>query len=438
MAKCPIINDDGNPKNLLAIKYEDLKQLEDYEEGYVAEYKGTFDDNVKEKLPKIIASFANASGGWVFIGINDDGKYEGIPSTRSDFSQTISQIIKAHITPMPIVNTHFVKNGDSGKGVLILEVLEGTFPPYIADGRVSYRVCSSSNREDPYNADADARVLLELHNKAKRFEEELNEFNRRTICFPSSKNGYTFPIFNIYIKSLYPKTSYWLRISDLENLYTLLSDTFKKCLGTSCYFQDSSRSIIARPCIIDSTNPCIYTVQLYYDGSIKLTTYFDTLHDEQLKEALQTIKENTRLDCTDRALFIDGLKAFTFGSGLCLLAKYLLQNMPERFRSDDFAFCTEFENTEGVMLYFDDANYIPYIKEIGIPFFATYSEKSEVHFASDFKNKAEWTIEQSLLPNFLSSCSFPISSPNRKVKNLLSKLIHQEVFSRFLGNCSVC
>jgi hypothetical protein len=34
------------------------------------EYKSTFDDNVKRKLPKVLSSFANSYGGILIIGIN--------------------------------------------------------------------------------------------------------------------------------------------------------------------------------------------------------------------------------------------------------------------------------------------------------------------------------------------------------------------------------
>jgi len=41
-----------------------------FEEGLRVEYKSTFDQNVKDKLPKIISSFANSHGGVLVIGVN--------------------------------------------------------------------------------------------------------------------------------------------------------------------------------------------------------------------------------------------------------------------------------------------------------------------------------------------------------------------------------
>ena len=65
----PFRNEQGQPKDLADVTYADLSQLADLEEGYVLEFKRTWNDHVRKKIPKIIASFANSRGGWLVIGI---------------------------------------------------------------------------------------------------------------------------------------------------------------------------------------------------------------------------------------------------------------------------------------------------------------------------------------------------------------------------------
>ena len=65
----PFRNEQGQPKSLDEVAYADLAQLKDLEEGFALEFKRTWNENVRAKIPKIIASFANSHGGWLVIGI---------------------------------------------------------------------------------------------------------------------------------------------------------------------------------------------------------------------------------------------------------------------------------------------------------------------------------------------------------------------------------
>jgi len=94
--------------------------LEDVDEGYNIEYKSEWNDNFKKKhLAKVITSFANTEGGWLFVGVDDAGKYVGIEKQRTGFSQQIGQILKTSVSPYPTFETKFVKEKGSNKGVLL-------------------------------------------------------------------------------------------------------------------------------------------------------------------------------------------------------------------------------------------------------------------------------------------------------------------------------
>ena len=89
----PFRNEQGQPKSLDEVAYADLAQLKDLEEGFALEFKRTWNENVRAKIPKIIASFANSHGGWLVIGIADDNKAVcPVPKQSADFSQIFGEL----------------------------------------------------------------------------------------------------------------------------------------------------------------------------------------------------------------------------------------------------------------------------------------------------------------------------------------------------------
>jgi predicted HTH transcriptional regulator len=41
-----------------------------FDEAYRIEYKSTFDTNVRDKIPKVVSSFANSHGGVLVVGVD--------------------------------------------------------------------------------------------------------------------------------------------------------------------------------------------------------------------------------------------------------------------------------------------------------------------------------------------------------------------------------
>lgn len=54
----PFRNEQGQPKDLADVTYADLAQLADLDEGFVLEFKRTWNENVRKKIPKIICEFS--------------------------------------------------------------------------------------------------------------------------------------------------------------------------------------------------------------------------------------------------------------------------------------------------------------------------------------------------------------------------------------------
>lgn len=98
----PFRDDSGTPKELADVTFADLAQLRDYEEGFALEFKQTFGESVRRKIPKIVASFANSRGGWLVIGISDaDRRVCPVPRGTADASQVIGELCRQHVSPAP-------------------------------------------------------------------------------------------------------------------------------------------------------------------------------------------------------------------------------------------------------------------------------------------------------------------------------------------------
>ena len=51
----PFRDDQGRPKAIANVTWEDLSQLSELEEGFALEFKQTFGPSVRRKIPKIVA-----------------------------------------------------------------------------------------------------------------------------------------------------------------------------------------------------------------------------------------------------------------------------------------------------------------------------------------------------------------------------------------------
>jgi hypothetical protein len=58
-------------KSISNLNFEDVEEFcARFHEDIRVEYKSTFDNNVKAKLPRVLSSFANSYGGILIIGID--------------------------------------------------------------------------------------------------------------------------------------------------------------------------------------------------------------------------------------------------------------------------------------------------------------------------------------------------------------------------------
>jgi hypothetical protein len=91
---------------------------------------GDGDRDYRKALASTVAAFANQHGGWLVIGVSNDGQIQGIGTDRTLDQATvqISSLVRTMVTPLPEfdVTTHEVH----GHHVVLVTVEPGSIPPY--------------------------------------------------------------------------------------------------------------------------------------------------------------------------------------------------------------------------------------------------------------------------------------------------------------------
>ncbi|SDZ90640.1 AlbA family DNA-binding domain-containing protein [Pedobacter hartonius] len=110
-------------------------------EGYNAEFKISVPSKVKE-LTEEICAFANAAGGTLLIGVNDDNELKGVHIDNAKRSAIQNSI--REITPM--LDTSFSLVEVDGKIIAVIEVPSGMNKPYVLSGAIYVRVGPNSQK----------------------------------------------------------------------------------------------------------------------------------------------------------------------------------------------------------------------------------------------------------------------------------------------------
>ncbi|WP_353189204.1 ATP-binding protein [Pandoraea pnomenusa] len=125
-----------------------FEQIKASEEGWFVEFKAACPDS--QKLAKSVSSFANAYGGVLLIGVQEDAKTRRFerfsPVTRDDADSTITrlrQAIEAHLQPCPYFETRALEIPEvhtdiAERWIVAIRVPKGKHPPYLHSSGVVY------------------------------------------------------------------------------------------------------------------------------------------------------------------------------------------------------------------------------------------------------------------------------------------------------------
>lgn len=419
----PFRDDQGRQKTLSEITWNDLAQLTDLDEGYVLEFKQAFTTTVKRKIPKIIASFANSRGGWIVIGIADDThRICPIPRAQADFSQTIGEICRRHITPAPAFDMRFLSDpAQTDQGVLIIQVAEGAFPPYVADGVVEIREGSTSGP-------ATGSALVELYSKATRRQADITEFCHRTVYIQEP-----VPLFDLYFYQLGRESNEVASREIVNGRAATMTKAFS-AQGLSCHVQHAHDSLIFRASIaFDGTIPHS-VIELFGDESIKLTVPAVLLDEQERMEATDALHDAMTQVASFAGAHADAVKN---SQARIMSARDTLRRVTRmaavldrymRMRGgawQTYAVAYELENMAGIVLWSDDPIYLKYVAGHGPLFCGTTDCRSRVRYLDDGEHDS-FRARQFAGSHFFEACGLPLGSPNIEDNKLVDALLRTE------------
>jgi len=178
---------------------KELKFILQEGEGQFIEFKESFDS---KNLSKEIISFANASGGKIYLGVADSGEISGVKITNKLKSQI--QDIANNCDPPAVIAFEEFEN------ILIIEVKEGKNKPYSCSAGFYMRVGPNSQKMK-----RDEILKLAIKGGKIRFDEQ--------ICEDFDFKDFDDEKFEYYLKL--SKISYNLEREDiLKNLKVLTAD----------------------------------------------------------------------------------------------------------------------------------------------------------------------------------------------------------------------
>lgn len=172
-------------KHLDAVIGDDLIVLREVDEGWFVDYKSQAIKPVE--FGKVLSSFANQFGGWVFVGVEEGpnkslraAAFPGIPT--ADVPQIMVAIregVAAHVST-PVFFQHKIIDGPVAsiglpdrQSIIILNVSEGENPPYVhSSGRIYRRIADSSEPK----VETDRSVLDEMWKRSERITARLKEW----------------------------------------------------------------------------------------------------------------------------------------------------------------------------------------------------------------------------------------------------------------------
>lgn len=158
-----------------------------FNEGLRVEYKRDFDPSVREKLPKIVCSFANSHGGVLILGVRTvngvpEAPFEGFePQPREELPLTVENICLKNIYPPVLPRTSVVQSDVNDRIFLVIEVEESGEAPHAIENSTKVYV-STGNAANPYDL-ADVELILELVKRRK----EPAELRDRLHAFAASR-----------------------------------------------------------------------------------------------------------------------------------------------------------------------------------------------------------------------------------------------------------
>lgn len=197
---------DNNQIEFNNIEYDDLKILKEISEGFCVEYKSEYVPSViNKKIPQSITSFSNDRGGWLFVGVSNDGQLLDIEKPNGDIYESICQSVSSKVFPFPKFVARFIENPNKPNyGIIVCQIFRGADKPYVFDGTIYAR---AGNINDPQPA---GRPSIDL-----MYRESLGFSNLKVKCYYSDYEN-QFMLTNKHYIDFKPRCKNLFAVSSLD------------------------------------------------------------------------------------------------------------------------------------------------------------------------------------------------------------------------------
>ncbi len=412
----PFTDDEMFPKNVFQINFQDLYLLENknIDEGIFIEYKEELSPSVLDKIPKIITSFANENGGWLFIGINDERQITPIP--ERNFENDINNKLNSATSPIPHCIIRFLKdNPTNNVGVLVIWTPEGRKSPYFANGSAYNRVGSGSQPQsssrDGFYLVKDRYYLDQLYKKSEKKQIKLQNFCKKDIAIRNPVRQEYIGIYrDLGICNIYIIPKYDLKLYKFDEIHDIIPSIIEESKITRSYsldnvsislnieFKDYSFSLDS--IIFRSSEKLDYfenTIawELFLDGNAKF--HIPIPYFELTDEILEVLKTNSinydNSEIFRKFDFVDG-KLFLFSIFGCL-GGYV--NTMKKFAPtfDEAVVVIELLNIQKSSLFFASKLYHDILRTRGLKFSERkdYVINEELHSTEIKKDDLLWFLQ---------------------------------------------
>ena len=347
------------------------------------------------------------------IGVADDTHAVcPVPRQQADFGQIIGELCRRHVSPAPPFDVRFVADpADDARGVVVVRVEEGDFPPYIADGVVEIREGSTSGP-------ATGAALVELYGKATGRRREIAEFGHRTVFYPAADAyGRPLPLFDLYLYRMGRDRDAASREEVAEHVRAMRS-AFAQQRAT-CHVSHAHDSLILRTTLPAGPGDAHSAIELFGDESMKLTVPAVLLDAARRERAVARMRE-LGLFSAEESRLIDARSTLRRVSRMAsLLDRYV------RLRGiawQEYAVSYELENMAGIILWSDSPVYQDYVAEKGVLSCGTTDCRSRVRYLDDGAHDS-FRARQFAGSHFFEACGLPLGSQDPRDEALVDALL---------------
>jgi predicted HTH transcriptional regulator len=98
------------------------------------------------KFGATVASFANTLGGWVLLGVDDDGRVRGwqVEPPKTDLQSHLANVLRHEVDPLPPFVVDYREY--DGKRIAVMRVFESSDVPHIERGTGAIYVRTSAGK----------------------------------------------------------------------------------------------------------------------------------------------------------------------------------------------------------------------------------------------------------------------------------------------------